>query len=44
MISSSAGDLRRYPESSAAYLLDGLPPNSANGASGPICAVPQAIV
>jgi gamma-glutamyltranspeptidase / glutathione hydrolase len=27
MISSSAADLRRYPASSAAYLLDGLPPN-----------------
>jgi gamma-glutamyltranspeptidase / glutathione hydrolase len=27
MISSSAVDLRRYPASSAAYLVDGLPPN-----------------
>jgi len=36
MISSSAADLRRYPASSAAYLLDGLPPNP-HGASGPIC-------
>lgn len=27
MIASSAADLRRYPASSAAYLVDGLPPN-----------------
>jgi gamma-glutamyltranspeptidase / glutathione hydrolase len=27
MISSAAADLRRYPASAAAYLLDGLPPN-----------------
>jgi gamma-glutamyltranspeptidase / glutathione hydrolase len=27
MISSAAADLRRYPSSAAAYLLDGLPPN-----------------
>jgi gamma-glutamyltranspeptidase/glutathione hydrolase len=27
MISSTAADLRRYPASAAAYLLDGLPPN-----------------
>jgi gamma-glutamyltranspeptidase/glutathione hydrolase len=27
MISSSAADLRRYPASAAAYLVDGLPPN-----------------
>ena len=27
MISSAAVDLRRYPSSAAAYLLDGLPPN-----------------
>jgi gamma-glutamyltranspeptidase/glutathione hydrolase len=28
MIASSAADLRRYPASTAAYLLDGLPPNA----------------
>jgi gamma-glutamyltranspeptidase/glutathione hydrolase len=27
MIASSAADLRRYPSSAAAYLIDGLPPN-----------------
>ena len=31
MISSAAADLRRYPASAAAYLLDGLPPNRAMG-------------
>jgi gamma-glutamyltranspeptidase/glutathione hydrolase len=31
MIASSAADLRRYPASSAAYLLDGLPPNAPWG-------------
>ncbi len=31
MISSSAADLRRYPASAAAYLVDGLPPNAPWG-------------
>src|SRR3954452_13588424 len=31
MIASSAADLRRYPASSAAYLVDGLPPNAPWG-------------
>ena len=31
MISSSAADLRRYPASAAAYLVDGLPPNAQWG-------------
>jgi gamma-glutamyltranspeptidase/glutathione hydrolase len=31
MIASSAADLRRYPASSAAYLQDGLPPNTPWG-------------
>jgi gamma-glutamyltranspeptidase / glutathione hydrolase len=31
MISSSAVDLRRYPASAAAYLVDGLPPNAPWG-------------
>ena len=31
MIASSAADLRRYPASAAAYLLDGLPPNAQWG-------------
>ena len=31
MIASSAADLRRYPASAAAYLLDGLPPNAPWG-------------
>ena len=31
MIASSAVDLRRYPASAAAYLLDGLPPNATWG-------------
>jgi gamma-glutamyltranspeptidase / glutathione hydrolase len=31
MIASSAADLRRYPASAAAYLVDGLPPNAPWG-------------
>jgi gamma-glutamyltranspeptidase / glutathione hydrolase len=31
MIASSAADLRRYPASAAAYLVDGLPPNAQWG-------------
>ena len=31
MIASSAADLRRYPASTAAYLVDGLPPNAQWG-------------
>ncbi len=31
MISSAAADIRRYPASAAAYLLDGLPPNAPWG-------------
>ena len=31
MVASSAADLRRYPASAAAYLLDGLPPNAQWG-------------
>ena len=31
MISSAAADLRRYPASAAAYLVDGLPPNAPWG-------------
>jgi gamma-glutamyltranspeptidase / glutathione hydrolase len=31
MIASSAADLRRYPASSTAYLIDGLPPNAQWG-------------
>ena len=31
MIASSAADLRRYPASVVAYLVDGLPPNSPWG-------------
>ena len=31
MISASAADLRRYPASAAAYLVDGLPPNAQWG-------------
>jgi gamma-glutamyltranspeptidase/glutathione hydrolase len=40
MVASSAADLRRYPASAAAYLVDGLPPNAQWGIRSKV-ALPQ---